>query len=75
MTSATLELNGAAADADGPRARGPPRALGPGRGALRARKPLGAIGGVIVVAMLLMAVFAEADRALPLSTRRSAAPA
>src|SRR5207247_395140 len=59
MTSATLELNGAAPTPAGARPR--PAAV---RWALAAarfarRKPLGAIGGVIVVAILVMAVFAE----------------
>src|SRR5260370_26819408 len=59
MTSATLELNGAAPTPAGARPR--PAAV---RWALAAarfarRKPLGVIGGVIVVAMLVMAAFAE----------------
>ena len=58
-TSATLELNGAAPTPAGARSR--PAAVRWARAVARfaRRKPLGAIGGVIVVGMLVMAVFAE----------------
>jgi len=56
--AATLDLNGAVGAPAARRGGGPRRWLLT-LARLARRKPLGAIGGVIVVAMLLMAVFAE----------------
>lgn len=57
-TSATLELNGAA-PAPGARRRPPAVRWAVAVARFARRKPLGALGGVIVVAMLVMAAFAE----------------
>lgn len=59
-TSATLDLNGAV-PAPRPAAARRPRALAAlvAVGRFARRKPLGAAGGVIVIAMLVMAAFAE----------------
>jgi len=59
-TSATLDLNGAV-PARRPAAARRPRALAAlvAVGRFARRKPLGAAGGVIVIAMLVMAAFAE----------------
>jgi peptide/nickel transport system permease protein len=59
-TSATLDLNGAV-PAPRPAAARRPRALAAlvAVGRFARRKPLGAVGGVIVIALLVMAAFAE----------------
>jgi peptide/nickel transport system permease protein len=57
-TSATLELNGAA-PAPGARRRPPAVRWAVAVARFARRKPLGALGGVIVVAMRVMAAFAE----------------
>ena len=58
-TSATLELNGAAPAPAGARARTVAVRWALAVAHFARRKPLGAIGGMIVLAMLVMAVFAE----------------
>jgi peptide/nickel transport system permease protein len=58
-TSAALELNGAAPAPAGARSRTVAVRWARAVARFARRKPLGAIGGVIVLAMLVMAVFAE----------------
>ena len=58
-TSATLELNGAAPAPAGARPRTVAVRWALAVAQFARRKPLGAIGGMIVLAMLVMAVFAE----------------
>jgi peptide/nickel transport system permease protein len=58
-TSATLELHGAAPAPAGAHRRSPAARWALAVAWFARRKPLGAIGGVIVLAMLIMAAFAE----------------